>query len=230
MGCTVVVTQPTYLPWLGYFEQLARANKYVFLDTVQFEKQSWQCRNRLKSHRNEIFWLTVPLAPHALQTPINQVRISPTQNKWKKKHLSSIRASLGAAPFFADVFPRVEAWLQADYEWLTDLNIAGIRLFAEMLGLQPQFVRASELNPVGSKTEMLVSLCRELGATRYYSSLGSKVYIDEALFDANGIELVYQTWSHPVYQQRSEPFVSHLAVVDVLMNIGSEATGSFLHS
>ena len=220
--------QPTFLPWLGYFELMARADKFVFLDTVQFEKQSWQSRNRLKSVQGEPFWLTVPLAAHDLKTPINQIRLAANWPQWRKKHLRSIRTNLGSTPFFKEIFPRIESWLETDSELLAALNIAGIRLFVEMLELAPELLRASELNVSGTQTELLVKLCRQLGATRYYSPLGSKEYMEENLFTENQIGLVYQTWSHPVYPQRGDPFVSHLSVLDALMNIGPHATRELL--
>jgi hypothetical protein len=228
MPVTVVIMQPTFLPWLGYFELMARADKFVFLDTVQFEKQSWQSRNRLKSVQGEPFWLTVPLAAHDLKTPISQIRLAANWQQWRKKHLGSIRTSLGSTPFFQEIFPRIESWLETDFNRLAELNIAGIRLFAELLELTPQFFRTSELNFSGVKTEMLVNLCRQLDATRYYSPPGSKEYMEENLFADNQIELVYQTWPHPVYRQRGEPFVSHLSALDALMNIGSAATRKLL--
>lgn len=230
MPCTVVITQPTYIPWLGYFEQMAQADKFIFLDTVQFEKQSWQCRNRLKTHSNEPFWLSVPLAPHPLQTPINKVQISPDRPSWRRKHLASIRASLGGAPYFKAVFPTIQTWLETEHAGLCELNISGILAIASLLQLEPTILRASELQPEGSRTELVVNLCRQANATRYYSAAGSKVYLDEPLFAEHNIELTYQTWPHPVYPQQREPFVSHLSIVDALMNIGPEATRRLLYS
>jgi WbqC-like protein family len=228
MPCTVVIMQPTFLPWLGYFELMARADKFIFLDTVQFEKQSWQSRNRLKSVQGEPFWLTVPLAAHELNTPIHQIRLASNWKQWRKKHLGSIRTNLGAAPFFKEIFPRVAAWLETDFELLAELNIAGVRLLAEMFSLSTDFFRTSHMTLAGTRTELLVNLCRQFGATRYYSPLGSKEYMEEDLFAANQIELVYQTWPHPVYSQRGGPFVSHLSALDALMNIGPAAARELL--
>ena len=223
MSCTVVIMQPTFLPWLGYFELMAQADKFVFFDTAQFEKQSWQSRNRLKSAQGKSFWLTVPLAAHDLNTPINQIQIAQNWSHSRRKHLDSIRTNLGASPFFKDIFPKVETWLRADFELLAELNIAGIKLFAKILALSPELFRTSQMNLSGVQTELLVDICRQLGATRYYSPLGAKEYMAENLFAENQIELVYQAWPHPVYQQRGETFVPNLSALDALMNIGPEA-------
>ena len=228
MGRTAVIAQPTYLPWLGYFELIATADVVVFLDTVQFEKQSWQCRNRLKGSNGQPFWLSVPLMEHALATSLREIRISPKQGTWRKKHLRSIEIQLGAGPYFRELFPRVQTWLNTEYEYLADLNIDGIKMFSEMLALSPRFVRASELNPKGHKTELVVDLCRQVGADRYYSSAGSKEYLEERLFTETGVELTYQAWEHPTYRQRGDGFVSHLSALDALMNIGPQATHALI--
>ena len=227
-GRTAVIAQPTYLPWLGYFELIARADVVIFLDTVQFEKQSWQCRNRLKGSDGKPFWLTVPLMNHSLATPLREIRISPHQESWRKKHLRSIEVHLGAGPYFQQLFPSLQQWLNTEYDYLADLNIDGIKMFSELLALSPRFVRASALNPKGHKTELVVGLCRQVGADHYYSSAGSKAYLDERLFAEAGIRLTYQTWEHPLYAQRGKDFVSHLAVVDALMNIGPQSTRALI--
>lgn len=230
MRRTAVITQPTYLPWLGYFEQIAQADVFVILDTVQFEKQSWQCRNRLKGSNGEPFWLTVPLAQHPLDTPLHQIRIAPNARKWADKHLRSMTVGLGRAAAFREVYPLIAEWMSAPYEYLVDLNIAGIRLFSQMLGLAPEIIRASDLQPRGQKAELVVDLCRQVNATRYYAAAGSREYLDEQpqLFSDAGIALEYQGWPHPTYPQQGPGFVSHLAVPDALMNLGPVATRALL--
>jgi hypothetical protein len=168
--------------------------------------------------------LTLPVATHHQKTPINQIQLATHWPYWREKHLDSIRTNLGVAPYFKEVFPGIRSWLQSEYELLAELTISGIRLVADMLALSPNFFRTSEMSVSGAKTELLIDICRQLGATRYYSPLGSKEYIKENLFAKNGIELVYQNWRHPVYSQRGESFVSHLSVLDALMNVGPQAT------
>ncbi|MCW5699292.1 MAG: WbqC family protein [Rhodospirillales bacterium] len=222
---TVVITQPTYLPWLGYFEQMASADTFVFLDTVQFTRRTWQSRNQIKGLNGQPLWLTVPVARHDQQTAIRDIRICPAQPKWRYKHLKSIETSLKNAPYFDRFFPEIEAWIEADYEYLADFCIAGILMFAGFLDLNPRFHRASELNIVGKRSDLLLAILLKLDARHYYTSLGAKVYLegDRKIFDAAGIEIRYQTWEHPVYPQQGSTFVSHLSVIDALMNIGPAA-------
>lgn len=226
---TAVITQPCYLPWMGYFEQIARADVFVFLDVVQFVPRSWHSRNRLKGHDGQPFWLSVPVVACPQATPLCNVQIA-DDGKWRQSHLRSIRMHLGKAPFFHEVFPRIEALLLAPHKRLVDLNIAVIRSFADLIGLAPTFLLASELGGSGRRTELLVDLCRRVGAEHYYTSAGSQMYMqaDEHLFVEAGISWAYQDWTHPVYRQEGSGFVSHLSVVDALMNIGPAAVGALV--
>ncbi len=227
---TAVITQPNYLPWLGYFEQIVRADVFVFLDSVQFIKREWQNRNRLKGQAGDPFWMVVPVQSHPQKTAIKNILIAKDQPRWRKKHLANISNALGRAPYFREIFPFVESWLNTDFDKLADLNIAGIKMFSELLELQPQFIRASELTVSGRKTELLLNICQEVDASDYYSSLGARVYMapSEHLFQDADITLKYQTWTHPSYPQRGDNFLSHLSVIDALMNIGPEATRALI--
>jgi hypothetical protein len=131
MKRTVVINQPTYLPWLGYFEQIARADVFVFLDSVQFSRQSWQCRNRLEGPVNgETPWLNVPVARQPLSTVIRDIRIAPERADWAQLHLDAITARLGRAPFFREMLATVEPVLRSSPTHLAELNITLIRAIA----------------------------------------------------------------------------------------------------
>ena len=229
-GPTVVIAQPTYLPWMGYFEQIAKADVFVVLDRVQFENQSWQCRNRLRSANGETFWLSVPIAGHPLDVLIGDVRIARGKPKWRGKHLRSISASLGRAPFFQEVYPHLESWLSCDYEMLVDFNVDGVRHIAELLGLTPEWRVASQLPVTGAKGDLVLDICRHLGAGTYCASAGSRGYLEPTMpqFRDAGVEMVFQDWIHPTYPQRGEGFISHLSVIDALMNVGPAAVRDML--
>ena len=230
MPVTAAINQPTYLPWLGYFEQIARVDVFVFLDSVQFVKQSWHCRNRLKRNRGQSIWLTVPVKAHPLNTPMTEIQISPDKQDWKRVHLRTIQMCLGKAPYFDRVFPLILKWLTTEYKNLVDLNITGIKLFSDMLGLTPIFLRSSALNSQGHKTNLGVNICSKIDADQFYCSLGSQVYMKKELFLEADIQLNFQSWEHPSYPQQGRGFISHLSVIDALMNIGPEATRSLLMS
>lgn len=230
MAATAVITQPTYLPWLGYFEAIAHADVAILLDTVQFVQRSWHSRNRLRTPGGQVFWLTIPVAAHTRSTALKDIRVSASHPAWRDKHLRAIRSALGSAPFFDKLFPRVEEWLRREHVMLADLTHEGIATLCEMLRVDTPILRASQFDVEGVRTERLVNLCRAVGATRYLSAAGSKVYLDEEshLFDAAGIAVSYQDFHHPQYPQRGADFVSHLSALDALMNAGPDATRAMI--
>jgi hypothetical protein len=211
--------QPTYLPWLGFFELIRKSDVFVIYDTVQFEKQSWQQRNRIRNKDGEIM-LTMPVKkPSGLHTPISEVQID-TGQKPLLKHLKSIQMAYGRAPHFNTIFPELEKIYSQPFEKLMDLNMELIRYGCSKFGIAPNFVHAGSIGYAEGRVEALVSICQHVKATTYYSPLGSKPYIDENnLFPGAGIQLVYQQYSPPAYQQVSYPdFISHLSFIDYLFN------------
>jgi hypothetical protein len=225
---TVVISQPNYLPWLGYFERMARADIFVFLDDVQFERRSWHSRNRLRSATADPFWLTVPVKSMPRNTRIIDMAISDTNTTWRATHINSIRHSLGAAPHFSSTFNMLEKWLATDQAMLAELTISGTMIIANLLGLRPTFIRSSELRCVGTKSARLLELCNYVGATKYYSAAGSRDYLDLDLFARNSIAVEFQSWQHPPYRQCGSSFVPYLSAIDAIMNIGTAETRNLL--
>lgn len=228
---TTVISQPNYLPWLGYFEQIARSDLFVFLDTVQFARREWQNRNRLKNFDNKPFWLTVPVMKHTQKTPINKICISYHTKNWQANHLNSIKTYLGHSKYFSIIYPYIEAIINKNHSLVVDLNIELIKQICDILCLNTNFIRASSLQTKGKKTNLLIDICKKVGADHYYSSLGAKAYLknDENLFYESGIELEYQLWEHPQYNQQGNSFVSHLSVLDALMNVGPDTTRNLIY-
>lgn len=228
----ISISQPTYLPWLGYFELIQKADVFVFLDSVQFEKQSWQSRNRIKNPKGELFWLSVPVSRGSLSTPIKDIGIATERKNWSKKHLNTIKQCLSKANFF----PEAECLLAECYgmnpESLAELNIAIVKATSLRLGIETEFLRSSELGLPGRRGELLRSICQHLGATTYYSNAGSACYLEEErqLFRDVNVDLVFQGWPHPEYRQLGTDFVSHLSFVDAVANIGLEGTAEIIRS
>lgn len=215
----VVVLQPSYLPWLGYFDQLYKSDIFVLYDDVQYDKHGWRNRNRIKTPQGAQ-WLTVPVLTRHQGKPTNrEVRISPG-DPWRRKHLQALRLHYGNAAAFAEVFPALEAWLAAEWEWLWQLNLAGLRLLCELLGIRRDIRLSSTLGIGGARSERLVRICQALGADAYLSGDAARDYLDPSAFAAAGIRLEYQAYRHPTYAQLHGAFVSHLSVVDLLMNHG----------
>lgn len=172
---TIAISQPTYLPWLGYFDLIDQSDTFVVLDSVQFEKQSWQQRNRIKTPPG-LLWLTVPVVFRGrLEQRIHEVEIR-DPGFWQK-HVRAIELSYRRAPYFNRYFPQVAEILQSCGPGclLADLNLRLIRWFCGILGIQTPLLRSSSMNEEGRRSEFLVNVCRSLRADVYLSLLAPPV-------------------------------------------------------
>ena len=222
-AATVVVLQPGYLPWLGFFDQLRRADVFVYYDDVQYDKHGWRNRNRIKT-QSGAQWLTVPVRhgggdtfPRILDVEIDN------RTPWARKHLSSVRQAYARAPFLGRYLPELEELLQRRWERLVDLDIACVALMAEWLGLRTRIERSSTLAISGERSARLVNICTNFGATTYLSGDSASTYLDVDLFRQQGIEVVWQHYTHPTYPQLHGDFVPYLSAVDLVLNCGAEA-------
>ena len=221
-GTTVVVLQPGYLPWLGFFDQLRRADVFVYYDDVQYDKHGWRNRNRIKTQSGPL-WLTVPVR-HSGQgrQRILDVEID-SRTPWARKHVASVRQAYARAPFVGRYLPALEELLERSWERLVDLDMACTALMAEWFGLYRPIERSSALGVGGERGERLVNICRHLGASRYVSGDAAGDYLDLSLFDRHRLRVEWQRYAHPVYPQLHGEFESHLSALDLLLNCGDDA-------
>ena len=217
---TVVVLQPGYLPWLGFFDQLSRADVFVYYDDVQYDKHGWRNRNRIKT-QDGAQWLTVPVRHEGLPR-IADVEID-QRTAWARKHVASIRQAYARAPFLKRYLPAFEEVLQRKWERLVDLDLACASLMADWLGLKRQVERSSTLGIGGVRSERLVNICRHFGASRYVSGDSAAAYLDVPAFAAHDIAVEWQAYSHPTYPQLHGDFVPNLSALDLLFNCGPDA-------
>ncbi len=220
--------QPNYLPYLGFFHKIASADAFVIVDTVQFVKRGpfgWVHRNRIRTpNAPGWMWLSVPVLTSGRFTqPILEARIDP-HPPWRRKHWRSLQLSYARAPHFAEHAPFFEALYAKEWERLSDLNEAVIRYLAGAFGLQVPIHRASDLQPEGQATALILDLCRKLGADAYLSGIHGRDYLDQPAFERAGVRLLFSDFVHPVYSQAShEGFVPGLAAVDLLFAEGPRA-------
>lgn len=216
--------QPTYLPWLGYFDMMARVDTFVLLDNVQFEKASWQQRNRIKTAQGELM-LTVPIRKGPVDRLIAQTEIN-TDTRFGTTHAKSLQTAYGKARFASDYLPELTRLLKDGPSTLGAFNESLIRWIAEQLGLTTRIVRGSDLTATGRRTELSVAQCRELGASDYLAAGGSREYTSqEPGFAQHGIAVEYHSYDHPTYAQQHGPFVPFLSAVDALLNVGPATRG-----
>jgi len=219
-GRAVAIHQPHYLPWLGYLAKLDRADCFVFLDTVQFEKNGWQNRNKIKAPQGAQ-WLTVPVR-HRFGQSLAEVAIAPGED-WGRKHRQALATCYGRAPHFAEAWPALEALYAARWDRLADLAVASVERLARLLGIHRATARASALGPLPDEpTDRLVAICQQLRADTYLAGASGPTYMDMAAFARAGIRVLVQEYHHPEYPQRYGPFIPNLAAIDLVCNVGPE--------
>jgi hypothetical protein len=219
---TVVVLQPGYLPWLGFFDQYRRADVFVYYDDVQYDKHGWRNRNRIKTQAGPL-WLTVPVRHSGLGFPkIRDVEID-NRAPWARKHATSIRQAYARAPFLARYMPELEALLLRRWDGLADLDIACAELIAGWLGLRSRVERSSVLGISGEQSARLVRICQHFGASTYLSGDAAADYLDVGLFAGHGVAVEWQRFVHPAYPQLHGAFAPYMSAIDLLFNCGDEA-------
>ena len=218
----VTILQPSYLPWLGFFEQMHRSDQFVLYDDVQFTRRDWRNRNRIRVQEGSV-WLTVPvIQKNKYEQSLLETKID-NSTSWKRKHLQSIRCHYSKTPFFDLYFPWCEKIFNREWDFLLDLSLETIQYLKGELKINTPLLRSSELGESGNKSERLISICKQLGATQYLSGESAKNYISEKDFSDQGIGLEYQNYQHPEYPQRYEGFVPFLSTIDLLFNCGEKS-------
>ncbi len=214
------IHQPQYMPWLGYLDKIHKADKFVFLDDVQYKKREFQNRNKIRTSHGSM-WLTVPvLVKGKYYQEINKVMIN-NSTDWEVQHIKAIKHSYSSAIYFKKYFPYFEELLLKKCEYLFELNMAVIELLLKIFKIDTPYIFSSKLNIKTEKTERLIDICRKLKTDEYLSGQGAKEYIEESKFASEGIKLTYQEFNHPEYKQNFKGFISHLSVIDYLFNCGN---------
>ncbi|MCA1612551.1 MAG: WbqC family protein [Acidobacteria bacterium] len=215
----VAIHQPEYLPWLGYFEKMLRADVFVLLDNVQFSKGDFHNRTRIKGAAGAQ-WLSVPVHAGSSAT-IGGVEVA--GHSWEAKHWRSLVSSYSRAAFFREWAAEFEAFYRQSFARLIDYNVGALELLARAFGLRQNWVMASRLKAGGRKSELVLNICRELGADTYYSGRSGSTYLSWEEFERAGIEIKVQEFRHPVYEQLftdGNGFTPNLSAIDLLFNCG----------
>jgi hypothetical protein len=220
----IAICQPTYLPWIGYFDLIDQVDVFVLLDDVQFEKQSWQQRNRIKTPTG-LRWLTVPVIFRGrLGQLIKDVEIR--DNEFWHDHSRAIELNYRRSRFFDTYSGALTSSIStAPGGLLVDLNIRLIEWLRGLLGIKTSVVFSSTLKQTGKRTELLANICRSLGATQYISPLGSAAYLleEQDLLLDQGIDVVFHNFEHPEYRQLFPPFLPFASAIDLIFNEGDRA-------
>lgn len=219
----ITIHQPEHLPWLGLYNKIAKSEMFVILDSVQYEKNYFQNRNRILG-TNGVQWMSIPVSNKghmdgSIKTTL--IATDPKNMKWKEKYLQTIKQSYGKYPHFNEVFPLLEKAINIDTPYLADINIEIIKTFCDALDIHPIYVKSSDLEIDGLKSDLILSICKKIEATLYIAGPSGRDYLNMESFKEAGIEVKFNDYHHPVYQQkRTDEFISHLSGLDLFMNVG----------
>ena len=224
MNC--VILQPSYIPWRGYFHLIQKTDVFVFYDTSQYDKHGWRNRNRIKTPVGTQ-WLTIPVLAKGNVTrhlPIKAVLCDPRQD-WRRKHWATLKQVYGKAPYFPRYAPLLERFYAGQQPRLADFTIETTVALARELGLdKTRFIRSSELKATeATKTDALLVMLQEVGATHYISGPSAKDYIEADKFRAAGIGLEYMAYQYLEYEQLYPPFDPYVSILDLLFMVGLDA-------
>jgi len=222
--------QPGYLPWLGFFELMARCELFVILDNVQFTKRDWRSRNRIRTKDGSI-WLSVPVFSKERRTQlITETKIN-NDCHWSKNHLQSFKIHYSRAPYLKDYMPFFEDLYSRKWDYLVDLDMAIISFLAQQMDISTPVIRSSDLPvPEASGNQRIIEICKATKARELYDSEGAKDFIDLKLFDKEGIKVTFQRYDHPEYRQIYKPFLAYMSAVDLLFNEGPKSRNIILES
>jgi hypothetical protein len=216
----VTIHQPQFFPWLGYLDKIDQADLFVLLDTVQYKKNEWQNRNRIRTAQGWQ-WLTVPVH-YKFGQRIKDIHIEETSD-WRARHLRAISLHYGKAPYRERLLEGLREVYLARSAELVMMNLQTIRWLLEGFGITTPVRLASEMDLREEPTERLIDICQTVGATHYLAGAGAQAYLDVGRFEASGVELEIQEFQHPVYSQCYEPFIPGMSAMDLLLNCGSDA-------
>jgi hypothetical protein len=234
-GMQVTIHQPDFLPWYGFFNKVARSNRWIVLDHVENNPRDaafWGRRVKILIN-GQPNWLSVPLnrAPgDSVGMPIGEMTLNLADSRLMGKRLRSLEMAYAAAPFFEEYRSWATEYFEDSDSTLIARNIRFIRRVMEVLKIDTEVLFSSEMNhgSLGG-TELLVALLKDAGADSYRCGGGAAGYQDDALFEAAGIELVYNEFDHPTYPQlRADGFHPGLTILDALFNVGAEQVRGWL--
>ena len=226
----LVAHQPEFMPWLGFLSKAAMGDVYILLDSADFRKRYFQHRNKIRIKSDQGWrWLIIPLARDSLRgdrKPISDVKIS--AGSWRDEHLRAIKYSYSRAPHFQEIYEDILKLYQYDGEKLAEFSAQIIRYAFSKFDISVPVYRTSELiasgiEISGQKTDLILSMCRAVGAKTFVSGPFGKTYLQTEKFHENNINLAFQVFEHPTYDQIHGQFMPCMSFIDLLFNQGPKA-------
>jgi len=226
----VSIIQPSFLPWLGYIEQIARSDIFVYFDDVQYTRKDWRNRNKLKSPSGEKI-VSVPVVKTKRDSTLINGAVISYQEAWQDAILNKLREWYGKAAYFSDVYPGLENAIKKEHRLLIELIYETNNWIFEYLGISPEIKYSSQIPIVGvDRNSRIIKICKHHQADCLYDGKASENFIDKEEFKKNGINVIFQNFEHKPYKQLWGEFIPFLSVVDLLMNCGKDSLGIILSS
>lgn len=220
---TVAILQSNYIPWKGYFDLIRRSDLFILYDDMQYTRRDWRNRNIIKTPQGPA-WLTIPVQVKGRYIqPIREVQIS--DPSWERTHWQTLAHNYARAPFWAFYRERLESlYLDCRETHLSRINHRFLAALCEWLGIRTPIHWSMDYALAPGKTERLLDLCRQAGATRYLSGPAARDYLDASLFNQAGIEVEWMDYAgYPEYPQLHGPFEHKVSALDLLLNTGPDA-------
>ena len=224
----VVIHQPDFIPYLGFFDRLDKADIYVVFDNVQYVRSSrgWTSRDKIKTANGER-WITVNTQKAPRDTAINQILLS-EDDSWRQDHINLLTQNYRKAPYFDEIMPYIRELYQFSCERMMDFNLKSIEMLIKLFDIRIEIVMASDLQPEGKSNELIIDVMKRLGCRRYLSGVGARDYYVPELYEKAGVEVIWQDFKHPVYPQQFGEFIPYLSSIDLLFNCGIEQSRKIL--
>jgi hypothetical protein len=227
MNKTVVIHQPDFLPYLGFFHRLLNTDLLVILDDVQFTRRGWHHRDKIKTLNGEK-WLTLSIKKSSIDTNINNIHLF--EDNWKNSHLNLIKQNYKKAPYFNEIFPFIKDLYSQDFNKMIEFNLYSIKMLLKLFNINIKIDYSSNYNIQTKSNELIVDLLKKVDATHYLSGLGAKDYYNPAPYNDSNIEVIWQNFKHPIYEQINGEFISYLSSIDILFNCGIKESRKILRS
>ncbi len=219
----ISINQPAYMPWLGYFNRIARSDLHIVLDHVQFEKNSVTNRNKVLLNQ-EPLWLTIPVLTKGQSDnlSINSLMIDPKVN-WKKKHTTSITQAYSKSPYWAEFKEQLATFFLLDLNILNSFLKENLNLFTLYLGIETPILFSSSYNFKEKKSDLVLEICKKFNAKKYISGPFGRDYLELDKFRDCDIDVIFDEYTHPSYPQNSKQFVPYLSCLDLIANCGKQS-------
>ncbi|MDQ7785792.1 MAG: WbqC family protein [Desulfomonilaceae bacterium] len=222
-GKRIAVTQSNYVPWKGYFDVIGMVDEFVLYEDVQYTRRDWRNRNRVKTPQGTI-WLTIPICSAGRRSQrICDARS--VDSRWNKRHWDTLQHHYRRARFFTEYKDVFEAlYLGCEEVMLSRINYRFLTRICKLMSISTPITFSSDYRTYGNRTERLVSICKQAGATEYVTGPSAKAYLEEDLFEQEGIRVHHMDFSgYPEYEQVHPPFEHAVSIVDLLFNEGPRA-------